>query len=1367
MIKNIHFLGIFSLFFLLSNQTFGSPGDTTVYSKPCSDYTRTAIKTGEKQYTIIEKKGNNTLFESDIEYSKITYEMLSSEVFRRGILRGSHKIKLYNYNGQLRFEIRKIKNDSVILKVYDDEKLTYEYLFVDQRINKILEELKLDEDGKELSKKILSIRAARISVYANGALFCTYTQLNDGYSSYYTQQIIKDKKTIQKNVCALGYTVSQDEPEKKDYMLFTSLSGMTKHQEQFSFPQVEYHPDYSIKTRQNLVGSNLTTVRLSKKGRLLDTSFSHCLRNSTTVNSPNYEVALLHAERYDEDQNELFYYHTDYSKDKVTVTWRTKVRDSLITIKKEISPETWHRNMGQKFPEIYGDTPQVSDKKYSTKIYYKRKLLKSYPTSLGFLEYDKNKILSLFNLFSQEEEYTKTPFIREADPQNKPEYIRADYLLRGKRMLSPILKDTIIQLATMSPNSLFTSYKDENLKIKKDFVSCLFGVWSQSAASYEIPCKYMEIQKINSSYYQVTSDFSDYQIINLKNEVVFETQEKPNVRQHRNYYVVQARDSSFVFDNNWALIHTTDKAYSYYTIKNIRNSLIIYEKDIDESRIFSKNVDSVQMISIPGELSYLQIKTNNNLNELVYNTNNIYQVLPEGPKLIHQTTDSLSTVRINYKSTLVSVHKNEITIYGADNEHFTKYNLVIDDFYKWVYNLKQMDDYTYRGSKNSGLLIYQYAGKKGLLSSTLLPILSPEWDDISIQHHILKKAENLYLFDNYGNTSLLPNKMVKLETKTNRYRNDRDNTTLVYYDDKTLALSDNKFIFNFLKPIQTVGIFSTSFNTTNDYKKNIAIVAVNGDLYVNSGSLFTKDQSATGTFQDAESGQSILYSEGKKIGTSYDKVYQVGQMEYLNPLLTAAIQVKATDGTHTYKIDLNDATVTQLNALGGKETEINGHILGYDKYYKLYHNDCDNIRYFPDTLKRFKIPTSQNSNFVLAYNHTALQYRSYSQRLYPYLYSLKTQKISTYKVRQLTEIGEHTLVITPTYKKVVDKDMNEILPFKNLKEVVFKDNYYFFKQNKSWFRYYLGNQRLDTLKDELTYADPEKYVSVSGALMSIYTYENKLLTQSKNGFLDKLIDIEKTQIDYPKNITAIINRYKLDRLQEAWVKSIFLFSDELKNKKKVSVKYTDFPTKEYYEEQLAKTSSSKRDIFSDGYGSSGGDYFIDEMIDMEEGDYGSSKYDDYKVAFSAMNNAFESKLNKLQFTIDDFNYMKNGLVAFDNSKRSYGPHKDYELYIKLQDTGYQVWTFATIFDEARVDSLHKFLLHQISLNPSFWGVTCNEDMEKYDLNFFAARFRITEEYFTILAANYNFISSDKMKLTYADLQYFMTTEAQRSLASIF
>ncbi|MCB9263351.1 MAG: hypothetical protein H6607_13345 [Flavobacteriales bacterium] len=1357
-------------------KSWAATSDTIIYQKPCSDYVRMAVKLGETRWKVIEKKGSILLFEGEYQLSNFTKEALSAGNFYSHF--GSQKFieKYYTIDGKLQLILEVFSIDSFLVRMYENGRNWSEYEFFKTKIWSLDEIFVRRIKEERFFYVMLAKNPQKITKYINGKRFEVYEKQEN--KNFYLQTIYKDDAVIQKNVFKSYYISFRGERDDLDLKNFIyDLNAVKAFDYAFSNPHIEFYNDYTMKRKISINGHFETRLHFDEHGHIIDSSVYAIVPNPDNYSASKGDTTWVDVPLYnnyvDSTGKVLFLYQVEHNENKTIITWSEEVRDSLIEIRKEISPKQWHDRIGYLLPRVYQykASPKKVKNEYKTEIFYNGNLLKSYQTVLDFNE--NYKMVNYFYFLENEAHYTMT-FMEEHDELKSGDYIHGEdiwldssIIIRNK--LTPETLCSVNPIESWDQNVFNANLHDLHASIKKDFELCLYGIWSRTQGKYTAPPEYIEIVGLNPEYpifFKATKDYKEFLVINGQNEVLFRSNENFRSGKVGEFYYVQMSDGTHVFTPEFKEMHVNETLYDFGTYQN---HVIIRDETENQTLVFSVTKDSVIKEVFSNYLFDARLKEGSQNLYLLHDHFTIYTFRNNGIQPIYTTDDTIYTVDKDDLSFMIAINKTNWRFIHFENPYLISYSIETDS----QQNL--FDEINYRrqkwGSSNNlsysdNIAVYYNKGKKGCINGKLFPVLLPEWDDIDVGNYVATKEGKSYRFNTSGDRILLPFSRVEIEYKESKIA--------MFVSDDRKTLDYQGMLYHLVSPIKHAGWFTTSYSEDRYGDVFISVITEDGAIYeLNWHSLRKLETPATGIFTHASTDKKTIYLNGEQVGQEYDRVYKVGEIKFLNPLLKSANQLNAVIGNVTYSIDLSDKTIKQTNSAIGREQEINGHIFGYDNQFKLYYNACDKIRYLPDSFQSYQLFELYNSDLVLA--STQPKNDGYYNSNY-YLTNLITGKTSTYQISGSIFPQDNYLLVRDASSRyhLIDENLNEILPFSAIQKVTFMSDYAFIRTGKQWYRYNLSTKKTDTLNFELKYFDREKYACTTDHEIRVYNYKNELLATSDRYFLDDLTQLESLNIS---DTFSGLKRYvysnisHITPLQSSFLKVFHLMTWNIGNDYRGGgqLRLVDFPDKTYHEEKekyLSKNEEVETDRFvveeEFGFGERY-EMFEEGMIEFEvySGDsYFSHPFKGYKANFEEQNLEFEKYLTSLDFDYENFYFLPNGLVKVSFSSNYSGgyPHTNCGLYIELRDSGYKLWTFENIFDTTKLTQLTEYLQHQVSLNPSFWGVTCSQDLEKYNLEYFAKKFEINDKFEIQHPDDYKHLGG--LRLTYDDLKEYMTPEAK-------
>ncbi|MCB9263352.1 MAG: hypothetical protein H6607_13350 [Flavobacteriales bacterium] len=892
-----------------------------------------------------------------------------------------------------------------------------------------------------------------------------------------------------------------------------------------------------------------------------------------------------------------------------------------------------------------------------------------------------------------------------------------------------------------------------NVTVKKDFETCLFGLWSLTQDKYTTSPQYLEISALGSdgSFFKVTDDYHSYLIIDAKNKVLFSSYSDFEVEPFGAFYKLLQNDTLYFFSPEFNLVF---KVKQTATMNAYGQHLWVLDEENNRTHFFTLQRDTIITHSIADKLTETTLKYHFRRFHVFTDMHHIYQLQTKGLTEVWATSDTILAVktRSDYMDFIASFKGNKLSFYDVTNTRLKAYTLEMDNPQETLNELTERRNYwRNKGyfTKSDDFLIYTFQGKKGCFNGTLLPVLAPEWDDIDVENKIATKLGLKYKFNDGGDVFTLPQECVEtniLGVRCNFYVNREKGIVVV---------KDRMYYLASL--IECIGIFKHGFDENYEFHQAVLITTDNRMYQIQSDSLWLM-QDATGILRVINSTDKYVYVYGERLEFPFDRVDQMGGEIWLNTMIKANETLKVTDGRHTYLLDLSNKEKRIADDRGGQEKEIWGQVYGYNALGQLYYRNCDNYVFYPECYVHMKVLNHQNINLLLI----TTDYEKDKGNGLPFylLMNPDTKQTTNFWIRPYVyDAGKYCMVQdSRNFYHVVDADLNEMLPFSEMKEVQYKYNHYYVYCQNRWYRYSLENKKVDTLSTELRYFDEKKYSCIEQGEIRVYTYEHILLAASGSYFIDNLTTI--TELDIQDSVISYNYWYYFYDGQMPYYSSRqkMLFKAFMLTEGYNSVNSTlptiDFPEYMNITEKQRKIKSRgcnlkpvDRNDESDMYAEEFDRYVYRDSTFLKGANLNQRDW----VAY--VKSILEHRLAHLNLRYDDFYCYSNGLLYYHG------------LYIELLDSGYRCWTFENIFDTTKLTSLTEYLQHQVSLNPSFWGVTCSQDLEKYNLEYFAAKFGIENKVFFFQQPDNNQQSSG-LRLTYDDLKEYMTPEAKALFENI-
>jgi hypothetical protein len=944
-----------------------------------------------------------------------------------------------------------------------------------------------------------------------------------------------------------------------------------------------------------------------------------------------------------------------------------------------------------------------------------------------------------------------------------------------------------------------------NIKVKKDFDACLYGLWSEDKNMYVVKPEYSFISKANANdyygrqvYFKASKDNNEFVVINGNGKVVYKQKgdfyfKWQNSRYNKpSYYQIRAhRDSAMIYYTR--AFREIGRFNNVQKISELRNDAMQFTFRDGSNMIYYVNWKQKAVKEYyPGSLM--------NLNRDVYIAGNQLCVFDTNGVIPFYT--AASEIKKIGNRVWAYADQTNLIVLKSDWSEIKKYTIEMDTpqgFLDFLVN-EGKKSYYYQKKNKKYYYVYSKNKKYGALDLRLNALLSPIYDVVRNDYFAVRGTKK-YLFSSNGDTVAFPYRFISSgEFYNYEYK--------LYKDKNEFKLSyDNSWF-----PIRMKDIFEfIPIGQVKNRYQNIQLILGDDDqyyYYYHRGFALLSTE-LNGSIKSLINRKQYLFLDNKIVGRAYDTIYSQTTLGTINQMINSYYPgLRAYSSDSLFILQQNGTKeVYQNNTPGSKEYLVNEEVYGYTKNYEHYYNNCGGIFKLPNGVWQFKSYQKQAFPYLALhfsterevvktldinkesyfnryknpnkYNNWQDRYnsRSYNDFNDYYLYNKESNKTSKHPFNgELKSFDGHLqLKIGWAKYKLIDQDFKEVLPIASYSSIVKRYDNYYIKNKDLSYRYQLSTKRFDTLGRNVSYWDSLHYAISKDEKVILYNYDGAVLYDFSTYGINEMHKWEWMLKDTCQSCNYTWNGAssrsksaynKLTKFQQQFLFALSLkgdFSYQPIQAKPEYVKSKVYPDYKYFHERLDGYMNKIPDIKSEHSFEEGEEY---EMFDAVMVDDGGPISRSIRSGFNKQTNEnldslysekykepFQKELERMSLRSREVNFLSNGLVILE--------HQNYRIYtpsiiLELKDSAYQLLSFMDIVDEDKKDSLLKLLKHKISLKPEYWGITCQADLDQFSFIEFAEMFHLNSVSFTFRKPN----KSTYISIYYKDLVNFIKPQYQ-------
>lgn len=1000
------------------------------------------------------------------------------------------------------------------------------------------------------------------------------------------------------------------------------------------------------------------------------------------------------------------------------------------------------------------------------------------PALLGY----NTEIQERFNLFFDK---TNVPRL-----QGTPLEFNYDYTEnRVKRTLHSSKKYKYLSTVRTDLFNVFSELIKKDVAVKKDFEACLFGIWDKNKNQYITKPEYSFIESNTKRnyyskqvYFKASKDNIEYVILNAKGKVVYKQEgdfyfrwNVPSGNKPAYYTFRKHRDSAYVlFTPAFRKIGSYQALPRVEMLDNGALQLHFYRQ---KTQIFYINQSqNAVRLDVAEPLNHLS-------KGLYYLSNQIVEFDSLGLNTIFKASSRIK----KYHSSLVYFDLDSLYVMTKRWNDFDIESISMDDPKSFL-NTAWL--YLGYNKRNLNYFVYSDNGKFGALNLRLVPLLKPEWDKVGEDFFAFKDTER-YMFNHSGGVLSFPYKLVYSD---NSYRAQYK----VYKDSE----NELKLLYKntwFPMPIEEV----LNFRDANKKSKRLQLIFTkSGEVYTQSYFGFYRvDLSLSGLVKSALNQKDYVLINNEITSRAYDTIYSQTTTSSINAFVNSYFpNLRAYSNDSLYLLMKNGRQeVYQKNKSGSKEFLVQEEVYGYTNDYQFYYNDCQGTQKLPDGVWDFKVYGKMPSSIMALHfadekmvaNTRAMQsqrfYSKYKdpneynnwQELYNeksyVLYNKELKKKSSFMFNGKLKTFDNHLQAELKYGtyRLVNNQLEDVLPIKSYNKITKAYGFYMIVSNGIYYRFQPSSNKLDTLNEKVKFWDSTNYAVVRNKTLIVYDYDQNVVLKTEAYGLNEmgewrhLLGKSCLSCNFVWNGSASSNSThfnKLTDLQKQFLLSLSFANNFCNISKKQGANYMrskTFPEYTYFHERMDKYYAKQKSVKSSkSYIEDDVDYEMEiEEVAIEYSRHSSrsgsgyyANYDD-PGSFNNAKNDMQGAINNMSLRSSNVNFLTSGLVVLqDLSYRKYGP----DLILELKDSGYALLNMADLVDPGKKDSLEKYLNHQISINPNYWGVTCQADLDKYNFVRFQQMFHINSG-----TVNFSLPGKSAIRVNKVTFGYFVKPEYQK------